>query len=65
MFGTEHKDHKFEHLEKIYDQHLGNIKGEYDIIRKKLVEYIKAMDEVRIPITNLQREKDKKKESAT
>ena len=62
MFGNEHKDHKFEHLSNVYNQHLNNIKEEEKFIIKKLSEYSKLMDGLRKSIDEIQKSKDDKEE---
>ena len=55
MFGNEHKDHKFEHLSNVYNQHLHRIKEEEKFIIKKLSEYSKLMDGLRKSIDEIQK----------
>ncbi len=35
MFGNEHKMHEFEHLQKIYDTHVDEIKKEINEMKKR------------------------------
>lgn len=62
MFGSNHKNHKFEHLAKVYDQHLKEIKDEQKLIAMKLQDYSKLMDIVRKSIDSTQKAKDDKEE---
>jgi tripartite motif-containing protein 37 len=62
MFGSEHKDHKFEHLEKVYNQHVKNIKDESGFIKERLTNYMKAMESIRKSIDNIQKAKETKEE---
>jgi len=65
MFGDEHKDHKFEHLEKIYEQHLQNIKKEAEFVQERSAEYAKQMEKIKKSIEITQKAKDNKIEELT
>ena len=62
MFGGEHKGHKFEHLVKIYDQQLNDIRNESKVISEKLKEYYDLIDNMRKSIDRVQKVKDNKEE---
>jgi len=62
MFGTDHKDHKFEHLEKVYNKHKNTIKQESEYIKLKLQDYIKSMDGIRRTIEIIQKSKEEKED---
>jgi tripartite motif-containing protein 37 len=65
MFGDEHKEHKFEHLEKIYERHLQNIKKEAEFVQERSEEYAKQMDKIKTSIEMTQRAKDNKVDELT
>ena len=46
MFGTEHKDHEFKHLSKIYEKHVEQINKEALGLRKKLKELTLILHEI-------------------
>eukprot|EP00826_Nyctotherus_ovalis_P017643 TRINITY_DN15207_c0_g3_i2.p1 TRINITY_DN15207_c0_g3~~TRINITY_DN15207_c0_g3_i2.p1 ORF type:complete len:152 (+),score=54.75 TRINITY_DN15207_c0_g3_i2:397-852(+) len=62
MFENEHKEHKFEHLEKVYEQHVKSIKGESGFIRERLSSYVKLMEGIRRSIDSIQKAKEAKED---
>ena len=60
MFGSDHREHKFDHLEKVYDRHLKEVRTEQDCIKSRLKEYVKSMDELREIIKSVQEAKEEK-----
>ena len=62
MFGSDHKEHKFEHLEKVYNQHVKSIKDESGFIKEQLMNYMKAMESIRRSIDSIQKAKEAKEE---
>ena len=62
MFGTDHRDHKFEHLEKVFERHLNDIRTEEDFIKQRLKDHIHSMGELKEAIECVQKAKDEKVE---
>lgn len=62
MFESEHKEHKFEHLEKVYEQHVRSIRGESGFIRERLSSYVRLMESVRRAIDSIQKAKAAKED---
>ncbi len=65
MFGSDHRDHKFEHLDKVYENHVQSIREAQTYIRQRLSGYLHNMDDIRQTLNELQKAKeDKMDESA-
>lgn len=62
MFGDDHKEHRFEHLEKVYEQHLQSIRSESEFVHARAAEYAKHMERIKRMIETIQRAKDDKVE---
>jgi tripartite motif-containing protein 37 len=60
MFGEEHKGHKFQKLNEVYEKHVKLIKGEAENLRSRLKELNSQMNEVQVTIDKVTKAKEEK-----
>ena len=60
MFGTDHKDHKFEHLEAVYTRHLKRVRDEAACIKSRLASCNVCMEALEHTLEAIQNAKDDK-----
>jgi chromosome segregation ATPase len=65
MFDPTHKDHKFEHLQKVYDRHVQDIRVLQEDIKKRLEEHSRCMAEIEQTIEEVQKAKEDKANEIT
>ena len=60
MFGEEHKGHKFQKLNEVYEKHVEMIKKEASGLRKRLKDLNFYMNEVQVTIDKVTKAKEEK-----
>jgi len=60
MFGTDHKNHEFEHISKVYDSHVDLVKNESQVLKKRLKELTTHLTSLESTIEKVTQVKEEK-----